>query len=52
MEPLIFDYTGLQRVRLGMPVTDALTAELETLPAGRVFVVISGTLSRTTSLPG
>lgn len=52
MKPLTFEYTGLQRVHLGMPVAEALTAELKTLPAGRVFVVMSGTLSRTTPLPG
>ncbi|MEX0739442.1 MAG: iron-containing alcohol dehydrogenase [Pseudohongiella sp.] len=51
MEPLLFDYTGLERVRLGMPVCEALVAELATLPAGRVFVVMSGTLSRQTTLP-
>jgi len=52
MEPLIFDYTGLQRVRLGAPVCEALVAELDALPAGRVFIVISGTLSRQTPLLG
>lgn len=52
MEPLIFDYTGLQRVQLGTPVQEALAAELRALPAVRVFVVISGTLSRQTAVVG
>ncbi|HDZ10165.1 iron-containing alcohol dehydrogenase [Pseudohongiella sp.] len=52
MESLIFDYTGLQRVRLGTPVQEALAAELRALPAARVFIVISGTLSRQTPVVG
>ncbi|WP_339858615.1 iron-containing alcohol dehydrogenase [Pseudohongiella acticola] len=50
MEPLIFDYTGLQRVRLGATVQESLAAELAGLPKARVFLVVSGTLSRQTSL--
>lgn len=50
MNPVIFDYTGLQRVQLGSPVQEALAATLQALPTGRVFAVISGTLSRQTSL--
>lgn len=50
MDELVFDYTALQRVRMGSPVITALLAELESLPEGRIFVVISGTLARQTSL--
>lgn len=52
MDELVFDYTALQRVRMGSPVITALLAELESLPEGRVFVVISGTLARQSSLVG
>lgn len=52
MKPLVFDYTGLQRVRLGVPVNQALTAELQAHSDTRVFVVMSGTVSRQTPLAG
>lgn len=52
MASFIFEYTGLQRVRLGMPVGEALIAELQAHPDTRVFLIMSGTLSRQTPLAG
>lgn len=51
MASLIFDYTGLQRVRLGGRTAEALSAELKDYPNARVFAMVSGTLSRQTALP-
>lgn len=51
MSSVIYDYTGLQRVRLGARVTETLSAELQECPAARVYAIVSGTLSRQTSLP-
>lgn len=50
MASLTFDYTGLQRVHLQSAAADALSAELRGCPEARVYAVVSGTLSRETSL--
>lgn len=50
MKSLTFDYTGLQRVHLGTQAAQALGAELQRYPDARVYAVMSGTLSRDTSL--
>jgi maleylacetate reductase len=44
----IFEFPRLERVVYGQPAAPALAAEVERIGAGRVFLVVSGTMNRTT----
>jgi maleylacetate reductase len=46
MKPVLYEYTALSRVRLGMPLMDALHIELGNDSNARIFVVISHSLSQ------
>jgi maleylacetate reductase len=48
MRESTFDFPGLERVIYGKPAAQALTAEVERIGAKRVFIVVSGTMNRTT----
>jgi len=50
MKSVQFDYTSLSRVRLGVPVLQALQEELAACGERRVFVLISNTLSQRSDL--
>ena len=44
----IFSFTAMERVVYGKPAAEAIAAEAERLGSERVFLLISGTLNRTT----
>jgi maleylacetate reductase len=49
MRPTVFAFPALERLIYGQPAADALAAEVTRLGAGRVFLVVSGTMNRTTN---
>lgn len=50
MKPVLYEYTALSGVRMGMPLLDALQIEFEGDAGARIFVVISHSLSQQTDL--
>lgn len=44
----VFSFPGLERLIYGQPAAAALAAEVQRLGANRVFLVVSGTMNRTT----
>ncbi len=48
MRDNIFEFPALERVVYGKPAAPALAAEVERIGARRVFLVVSGTMNRTT----
>jgi maleylacetate reductase len=48
MKEATFDFPGLERLVYGRPAAQALAAEVERIGARRVFLVVSGTMNRTT----
>src|SRR4051812_24298537 len=44
----VFQFPALERLIYGKPAAQALTAEAERIGAKRVFLVVSGTMNRTT----
>ena len=48
MRENIFEFPGLERVIYGKPAAPALAGEVERLGLRRVFLVVSGTMNRTT----
>lgn len=44
----MFNFTALERIVYGQPAAQALRAEAERLNANRVFMLVSGTMNRTT----
>lgn len=50
MQPGQYDNVPLERVRWGTPAAEAVAQEAERLGAQRVFIVASGTLSRTSDV--
>ena len=48
MKETVFDFPGLERVVYGKPAAQALAAEVTRIGAKRVFLVVSGTMNRTT----
>ena len=48
MQEHVFKFPGLERVIYGKPAAAALAAEAERIGARRVFLVVSGTMNRTT----
>ena len=48
MREAVFDFPGLERVVYGKPTAQALAAEVERIGAKRVFLVVSGTMNRST----
>lgn len=48
MRPTVFSFPALERLIYGQPAAAALAAEVERLGAKRVFLVVSGTMNRTT----
>jgi maleylacetate reductase len=44
----MFNFTALERIVYGQPAAQALRAEAERLNANRVFLMVSGTMNRTT----
>lgn len=48
MRPTVFAFPGLERLIYGQPAATALAAEVDRLRAKRVFLVVSGTMNRTT----
>ena len=48
MKETVFDFPGLERVVYGKPAAQALAAEVARIGAKRVFLVVSGTMNRTT----
>jgi len=50
MKPVLYEYTALSGVRMGLPLLDALKIEMERDAGSRIFVVISHSLSQHTDL--
>jgi maleylacetate reductase len=48
MRNAVFSFPALERLIYGQPAASALAAEVERLGAKRVFLVVSGTMNRTT----
>ena len=48
MQSGMFVFSAIERIIYGQPVAQALRAEVERLGANRVFVIVSGTMNRTT----
>lgn len=48
MRPTVFSFPSLERLIYGQPAASALAAEAERLGAQRVFLVVSGTMNRST----
>ena len=48
MQSGMFEFTAIERVVYGKPAAEALLAEVERLKAQRVFLIVSGTMNRTT----
>ena len=48
MRETVFSFPALERLIYGKPAAQALAAEAERLGARRVFLVVSGTMNRTT----
>ena len=48
MRETVFDFPALERLVYGMPAAQALAAEVERIDAKRVFLIVSGTMNRTT----
>jgi maleylacetate reductase len=48
MREAVFEFPALERVIYGRPAAQALAAEVERIGARRVFLVVSGTMNRTT----
>ena len=48
MRESVFEFPVLERVVYGRPAAQALAAEVERIGAKRVFLVVSGTMNRTT----
>jgi maleylacetate reductase len=48
MQPAVFDFPALERLIYGKPAAQALAGEVERLGAQRVFLIVSGTMNRTT----
>jgi maleylacetate reductase len=48
MQQTVFEFPALERLIYGKPAASALAAEAERLGAKRVFLVVSGTMNRTT----
>src|SRR3954469_15131614 len=48
MQPAILDFPAIERIVCGRPAAEALRAEAERLGAHRVFLMVSGTMNRTT----
>jgi maleylacetate reductase len=48
MQPVILDFPAIERIVCGRPAAEALRAEAERLGARRVFLMVSGTMNRTT----
>lgn len=44
----MFVFTAVERIAFGQPAAQALRAEVERLKAQRVFLIVSGTMNRTT----
>ncbi|HTD91798.1 MAG TPA: iron-containing alcohol dehydrogenase, partial [Burkholderiales bacterium] len=44
----MFVFTAIERIVYGQPAAQALRAEVERLKASRVFLIVSGTMNRTT----
>ncbi|HTE13707.1 MAG TPA: iron-containing alcohol dehydrogenase, partial [Burkholderiales bacterium] len=44
----LFVFTAIERIVYGQPAAQALRAEVERLKANRVFLIVSGTMNRTT----
>ena len=44
----MFVFTAIERIVFGQPAAQALRAEAERLQANRVFLIVSGTMNRTT----
>jgi maleylacetate reductase len=45
----MFVFTAIERIVYGQPAAQALRAEAERLQANRVFLIVSGTMNRTTN---
>ncbi len=48
MQSGMFVFTAVERIVFGKPVAQALAAEVDRLKAQRVFLIVSGTMNRTT----
>jgi maleylacetate reductase len=48
MREAVFDFPALERLVYGKPAAQALATEVERMGAKRVFLVVSGTMNRTT----
>ena len=48
MREEVFEFPALERLVYGRPAAPALAAEVERIDARRVFLVVSGTMNRTT----
>ena len=48
MHPGMFVFTAIERIVYGQPAAQALRAEVDRLKANRVFLIVSGTMNRTT----
>ena len=48
MRETVFDFPALERLVYGKPAAQALAAEVERIDAKRVFLIVSGTMNRTT----
>jgi len=48
MQSGMFVFTAIERIVYGQPAAQALRVEAERLNAGRVFLIVSGTMNRTT----
>lgn len=48
MQSGMFVFTAIERIVYGQPAAPALRAEVERLNANRVFLIVSGTMNRTT----
>jgi maleylacetate reductase len=48
MRETVFDFPALERLAYGKPAAQALAAEVERIDAKRVFLIVSGTMNRTT----
>ena len=45
----VFEFPALERLIYGKPAASVLAAEVERIGAQRVFLVVSGTMNRTTN---
>ena len=48
MRETVFDFPALERLVYGVPAAQALAAEVDRIDAKRVFLIVSGTMNRTT----